>query len=97
MARMSSVPEYQALIPPQTVPNPMSIACATFRLSVVSNEALYIRGYLSLRTGLTGMTKARNVIEKDPVKLMNRLKLGTTIEQKPVSSTVRDLYTMLLT
>lgn len=43
------------------------------------------------------MMKARKVIEKEPVKLMKRLKLGTTIEQKPVIRTVRDLYTMLLT
>ena len=40
---------------------------------------------------LTGITKARNVIEKDPVKFRKRLKLGTRIEQNAVSSTVSDL------
>ena len=47
-------------------------------------------------TTLTGIMKARKVIEKAPVKLRNIAKLGTLIDTKPVKRTINNRYTILL-
>jgi len=45
---------------------------------------------------LTGMIKAKKVIEKAPEKLRKRPKFGTIIEKSPVNKTTTLLYIMLL-
>lgn len=69
-----------------------SFSLALLERSHCIGEAIRIFEFV---LSLTGMIKARKVIEKAPMKLMKRPNRGTKIEKRAVHSTVTVRYKML--
>lgn len=94
---MSSTAEYQALRLPQKVPKTIRVVWQSYlHFPILSgNTLLYSRVYCFLNRILTGIMKAKKVIENAPEKFKNSPNLGIIIENTPVNRTMLHLKTIL--